>query len=669
MFRITINGKLLHEPDTLSRYRLSSGRIDDEVNRVPKFTMSIPFSHPLYNDELHDRKDIVEVISTVTGETEFEGTLLTHSESMSNTGRLAKGAVCEGFMGYLCDSIQPYHHYEGSTAEEFLRALLEVHNSNVPEEKRIYLGMCDISGDNTNSKTTAYRNTLEEIRVNLIDRIGGEIRVRRADDRLVLDYMEQIGSRSSTSIALADNMKSLSEDTDSTSIITRLIPLGCQLDPDESAERLTIAEVNEGRIYIDDDNAVERYGIIEGTAVFDDITLPANLKAAGEEYLLNNNRVKKAYQAQVLDLSTVNSSYESVKCGWTYPFVNELMGLDEELRVMRRSLDIYKPYAPTIEIGDRAERITDIAVRTAQLIEYELPKQKLDILASAKATATDLINAGINGYVVVNKNEILIMDTPDKSTATKVWRWNSGGFGYSSTGYSGPYGTAMTMDGAIVADFITAGVLRGLEINNGSGTFRVDTSGNVTATSVNINNGNGIFRVLPDGTVQASALQMTGGRINMSTSSENYDAIKLNCNEWTLQLTPLQLLLQNTSTDKKILIQAGAIFFYNSISDQSPSGKISASGSVTMEGNITSEGNITGNDIIFRMEDGGSLYSIRSRLQGIFDRLTALEDQDKTLYADDLRFTSSGGTRVSLRDEIALINSYIQDIYRRIGGQ
>ena len=117
------------------------------------------------------------------------------------------------------------------------------------------------------------------------------------------------------------------------------------------------------------------------------------------------------------------------------------------------------------------------------------------------------------------------------------------------------------------------------------------------------------------------------------------------------------------------MIQAGAIYFYNSISDQSPSGKISASGSVTMEGNITSEGNITGNDIIFRMEDGGSLYSIRSRLQGIFDRLTALEDQDKTLYADDLRFTSSGGTRVSLRDEIALINSYIQDIYRRIGGQ
>ena len=33
------------------------------------------------------------------------------------------------------------------------------------------------------------------------------------------------------------------------------------------------------------------------------------------------------------------------------------------------------------------------------------------------------------------------------------------GFGYSSNGINGPYGTAMTMDGAIVADFITAGIL------------------------------------------------------------------------------------------------------------------------------------------------------------------------------------------------------------------
>ena len=139
MYRITINGQLLHEPDTQSRYRLSAGRMDDEVNQIPKFSFKLPVSNPRYEDELKDRKDIIEVTNTLTSEIEFEGTLLTHSESMGADGRLSKNGVCEGYLGYLCDSIQPYHHYESSTVEEFVAALLDIHNSNVSEDKRIYL--------------------------------------------------------------------------------------------------------------------------------------------------------------------------------------------------------------------------------------------------------------------------------------------------------------------------------------------------------------------------------------------------------------------------------------------------------------------------------------------------------------------------------------------------
>ena len=625
MYRITINGELLHEPDTESRYRLSSGRIDDEVNQIPKFSFKIPVSNPLFENELNDRKDIIEVTNTLTSEIEFEGTLLTHSDDMTSSGSLSKSGICEGYLAYLCDSIQPYHHYENSTVEEFLTALLSIHNSNVSEDKRIYLGICNISGDNTNSKTTAYRSTLEEIRVNLIERIGGEIRVRRVNGRLVLDFMEKIGSISTTQIKLADNIKALSVDTDSTNIITRLIPLGCQLTPDESAERLTIAEINSGCIYIDDANAIEKYGIIEGTATFDDITIPANLMTAGQNYLANNNRIRKAYRAQVLDLSTINSSYEQIKCGYTYPFLNEFMSIDEELRVMRRSIDIYKPYAPIVEIGDRAERITDIATRTARLIEYELPKQKLDILASAKATATDLINAGINGHVVVNGNEILIMDTDSKETATNVWRYNLGGWGVSHNGYAGPYTMAATLNGGFVADFITAGVLRGLEIINGNGTFHVDTNGNVTASSIDINNGSGTFRVLPNGTVQASALQMTGGRINMSTNSENYDAINLSYSGWNMQITPLQIEFKNTGIDQKVLIQAGAIFLYDGINAQQPSCIISSTGDISVQGDITSQsdivshGTIRGETLTFKWND--NTYSVGSLISQLWNEV------------------------------------------------
>ena len=55
--------------------------------------------------------------------------------------------------------------------------------------------------------------------------------------------------------------------------------------------------------------------------------------------------------------------------------------------------------------------------------------------------------------------EIVIIDTKDITTARKVWRMNSGGFGHSSNGYNGPYTLAMTQDGEIVADVIKTGLL------------------------------------------------------------------------------------------------------------------------------------------------------------------------------------------------------------------
>ena len=86
-------------------------------------------------------------------------------------------------------------------------------------------------------------------------------------------------------------------------------------------------------------------------------------------------------------------------------------------------------------------------------------------LKKAIANATSLITGHSGGYVVLNPaekpQEILILDTPTIDEAVNVWRWNSGGLGYSSTGYNGEYSLAITMDGAIVADFISAGILNG----------------------------------------------------------------------------------------------------------------------------------------------------------------------------------------------------------------
>ena len=91
-------------------------------------------------------------------------------------------------------------------------------------------------------------------------------------------------------------------------------------------------------------------------------------------------------------------------------------------------------------------------------------------LQQAILNATNSITGNSGGFVMMHDtnndgkpDEILIMDIEDITLATRVWRWNKEGLGYSynaaGNAYLGPYNTAITADGQIVADFITTGTL------------------------------------------------------------------------------------------------------------------------------------------------------------------------------------------------------------------
>lgn len=478
MLRITIdNGgtkQILHAESPESTQRVTAGQLKEKVNTVPALSATVTPQSLCYG-ALHDRVTTAELLDTRTGEIWFEGCLLRSPESMTSAGLIQKKLVFEGFLSYLNDSVQPYHHYEDTDAAGFLQALLTYHNSVMPEHKHITLGTVNISGDTANSKTTAYRSTLAEIKENLISRLGGEIRVRRANGVLVLDYLSAAtaGATTGITVTLGRNMKSMSVEADSASIVTRIMPLGAKVSED-TAERLTIeGAVIEGTTletpYIEDTNLVQKYGIITGVVEFDGITVKENLYDRGVTWLQENSTVKMHYSASVLDVSGGGS----LVVGNTYKFVHPVLGLNENLRLLGRTVDILKPYTPQVEIGDKFASISDIVAKTQHAVDVEIPQQISGTVEAAKDIASALINSATTGYVVLRPNEILIMDTDDVETATSVWRWNSGGLGYSHSdtpgaAYSGTYGTAITMNGQIVADFIAAGYLYADRIRGGT---------------------------------------------------------------------------------------------------------------------------------------------------------------------------------------------------------
>jgi len=515
IYRIEIQNRdgteILHEPDMTGSRHVAACEFTEDLNAVPSATITVTPENPAF-DKLHELTTLVRIINTKTNETEFDGRILQISDlSMNASGMVSKKIICEGAMGYLCDTVQLYHHYENTDVREFLSALLDYHNSVMSwhnPERVILMGVCTVH--NFNSKTTAQRSTMDEIRENLISRLGGVMRVRRNEEnQLVLDYYVEndFGQICNTKVELARNMKSLSSGTDTTGLITRLYPFGCQMN-DETGERLTIAEVNYGMPYLDDEDGIAQYGVKCGFYTWDDVTLPENLLERGREYLKQVNQIKKSYKATVLDLSLIGKDADTFRAGNTYRFVNPLIGLDDNLKIIKRTVNIFKPYQPVVEIGDKLERITSIAAQTRNYIEYEAPKQKSEILQQAKDNATALITSATHGYVIVEPDEILVMNTDDKETATKVWRFNVKGLGYSNTGYNGEFGLAMTMDGAIVADYITTGVMsanliRGGSLIVGGGDGR-----------------NGLIQVLNDSGAEICRLDKNGADIHGNITSQ-----------------------------------------------------------------------------------------------------------------------------------------------------
>lgn len=148
------------------------------------------------------------------------------------------------------------------------------------------------------------------------------------------------------------------------------------------------------------------------------------------------------------------------------------LGVNASAKIIKTVYDSLAEKYESVELGDAKSTLADTI--NAQNNAIEQIKDSIrkgqasasEELKKAILNATNLITGHSGGYVVLNPaekpQEILILDAPSIEEAVKVWRWNSGGLGYSSTGYNGEFALAMTMDGAIVADFITAGTLNGV---------------------------------------------------------------------------------------------------------------------------------------------------------------------------------------------------------------
>ena len=513
MYKAYLDDELIYMP-TDAEAVIINPKLELALNKSGSFTFELPCTNPLYSS-VHELTSRVRVERDATAV--FYGRVVSVEQDFYGT----KSVTAEGELAYLLDSIQPPKRYQNYTMRGFLSALLTTHNQSVEADKTFTLGMVTVTDTNDSLyRYTNWESTLDVLQDKLIDTLGGYFRVRHVGTTRYLDYIKDYGNTNTQTISFGENLLDYTDNLDASDVATRIIPLGARLDesPIEGLEAYTTIEsVASGKNYVESTTTQKTYGIVTRVVNFDDVTVPANLKKKGEAYLTDTQFADTSITAKAIDLNMTDSTFEAIKLGDSIRVISKPHGLDRYFPVSSLTLYLDAPEQNEITLGTSvkaglAERSTS-ENRTLIAKIDSLPAQS-DTLRMAKDNATALITAATTGHVVTRPEEILIMDTADKTTATKIWRWNLNGLGYSKSGYSGTYGTAITMNGAIVADYITTGTLTADVIK--AGTIKDKASniswnmatGALTAKSLSINSTN--FKLTTSGYITATNATLSG---------------------------------------------------------------------------------------------------------------------------------------------------------------
>lgn len=317
----------------------------------------------------------------------------------------------------------------------------------------------DTAGTMGITAPVALRSLLGGREGSVLDIYGGEYKF----DRYTVRLYNQRGQSRGASIRYGKNLTDLTQDENIAGVYTGVYPYWSSMEG-------ALVQLPEKILLAPGNYDFTRIMTLDLSSEFQEPPTEDQLRARAEAYMKANNigvpKVSLTVSFVPLEQTEEYKDIgllERVELCDTVNVEFPSLGVSATAKCVRTVYDALLDRYKSVELGDARTNIADTIAAQQQKIEQAPDKT---FVQQAVDSATGQITGNKGGYVVLHSStgskepdEILIMDTPDIKTAVKVWRWNKAGLGYSSHGYNGPYGLAMTQDGSIVADFITAGTL------------------------------------------------------------------------------------------------------------------------------------------------------------------------------------------------------------------
>ena len=474
--------------------------------------------------------------------------------------------------------------------------------------------------------------------VSFLERWGGEVERRGYN----LSILKERGSDKGVVFRRGKNYTGIEEDVNQDKLVTRIIPI--------AFDGITLPE-----IYVDSPKINNYYNIFPQEIKFEEVkykdspnnsnkegfdTLEevyAELRKQASEYFTNNkcDELRGVYNIKVVDVSSTEeykelSIFEKTWIGDTVTIIDEKLNLNIKARVTKRKFDVIKGMRSETEVTNITSRQHSLSLESLQnqINNIQIPEAPdIDlIIQQAKKETEEIIRNGItDSYVVLKENEILVMDTNNVDTAVKVLKMNKNGIAGSTTGYSGSFDLAMTVDGQIVADRITTGILNANLIKAGTlmsangkswlnmenGTFNFSNKITYDGSSFNISMGeNEEINNLIDTKVDGLATNIANTYITNDSAAQAFNDLDKNLqNNYATKTLVTQTADSITQSVSKKVGKDEIISVINQTAEtiQIQANKINLDGYTFVSSQLTSP-NITGKVLLY-MEKGSILSS------------------------------------------------------------
>ncbi|MFQ7754501.1 MAG: phage tail protein [Acutalibacteraceae bacterium] len=409
MYRITCDGATLYDPDN-PVLQLLSGTLKTGTNLAGTLTFALSPTHP-YRDRVQVRRSVVTVYRDE--KIYFRGSPNSVAE---DDGGLATVTV-EGALAWLNDSVQPFGEYHEMPVRAYLETLIANHNTATDDFKHFTVGSVTVTDANDSLyRHSNFEHTKDAISDKLISRLGGYLQVRWENGVQYLDYLADYGHVNAQGVRFGQNLLTYARSLPSSSLATAIIPLGCRLKDETGAdtdERLQID--NGGKSYVWDEEAVERFGWIFDTVIFDDVTLKENLLARGYSTLESRKALPATVKLTAVDFGALDGQYERITVGDLLPVVSAPHNIDTFMMVAEMTENLTDPGKSTVTLNRTSATMTD-----ALISSKKDAAQQLEAVRTEAYTRTDELRQSVTEFEVQVKQNLDGISSSVTETQTQI---------------------------------------------------------------------------------------------------------------------------------------------------------------------------------------------------------------------------------------------------------